>query len=382
MADRHAILSPSAAYRWLACTPSARFEEQIPEEENVYAAEGTLAHELAALLLLEKTGGNADENALKRIKDNPLYNSEMQEYCEGYASFVAELANGEHVYIEHEYDMSKYIPLQFGTCDASFIRSNNMWVIDFKYGAGVSVSPTVNKQMMCYALGVYDYHAKGYTLEGANLLIYQPRAGAGTKYSPKPWYISTDDLLSWAETEAKPKGRLAIAGMGDFVPGKHCQFCKARTFCKAYYDCFSEMRKIKDKRVMTDADTVKVLTYGPLIASWVKKVEEDTVKRLESGKPLKGFKLVAGRGKRAFKSEDDVVDILIGEGYEDEIFDSSLKSLTAIEKLVGPKKFKEIFADEVMNVPGKVQIASMDDARPAVGVSAADEYDDEYDDLL
>lgn len=35
-----------------------------------------------------------------------------------------------------------------------------------------------------------------------------------------------------------------------------------------------------------------------------------------------------------------------------------------------------------MNVPGKVQIASIDDARPAVGVSAADEYDDEYDDLL
>ncbi len=88
MADRHAILSPSAAYRWLACTPSARFEEQIPEEENLYAAEGTLAHELAAVLLLEKTGGRVDDDTLKAIKANPLYSSEMQEYCEGYASFV------------------------------------------------------------------------------------------------------------------------------------------------------------------------------------------------------------------------------------------------------------------------------------------------------
>ena len=97
---------------------------------------------------------------------------------------------------------------------------------------------------------------------------------------------------------------------------------------------------------------------------------------------MKGFKLVAGRGRRVFKNEDDVVDILIGEGYEDQIFDSSLKSLTAIERLMGPKRFKEIFADEVMTIPGKVQIAPVDDDRPAVGASAADEYDDEYDELL
>ncbi|EIY48022.1 DUF2800 domain-containing protein [Bacteroides nordii] len=382
MADRHAILSPSAAYRWLACTPSARFEEQIPEEENLYAAEGTLAHELAAVLLLEKTGGRVDDDTLKAIKANPLYSSEMQEYCEGYASFVAGLARGVHVYIEHEYDMSKYIPLQFGTCDASFIKGSEIWVVDFKYGAGVSVSPTANKQMMCYALGVYDYHSKGYSLKGANLLIYQPRASSKSEYNPKPWYISVEDLLRWAETEAKPKGRLAIAGMGDFVPGQHCQFCKAITLCKACYDRFSDVKKIKDKRAMTDTDIATVLTYGPLIASWVKKVEEDTVKRLENGNSLKGFKLVAGRGRRAFKNEDDVVDILIGEGYEDQIFDSSLKSLTAIEKLMGPKRFKEIFADEVMTIPGKVQIAPVDDDRPAVGASAADEYDDEYDELL
>ena len=56
MERKHAILSPSAAYRWLACTPSARFEEQLPEEESTYAAEGTLAHELAALLLSASWG--------------------------------------------------------------------------------------------------------------------------------------------------------------------------------------------------------------------------------------------------------------------------------------------------------------------------------------
>lgn len=370
MGANHAILSPSSAYRWLACTPSARFEEQLPEEESVYAAEGTLAHELGALLLMGK--------AIDKIEANPLYSPEMLEYCEGYADFVTKLAGGAHVYIERAYDMSKYIPLQFGTCDASFIKDGEIWVIDFKYGAGVSVSPTANKQMMCYGLGAYDCHSKGMSLTGVNLLIYQPRAGGGTEYSPKPWYISTEDLLAWVESEAAPKGRLAIAGIGDFVPGKHCQFCKARTVCKAYFDRFADLKQIQDKRVMTAADTATVLTYGSLISSWVKKVEEESISKLLGNGKIPGFKLVAGRGKRSFQNEDDVVDILLGEGYESyEIFDPKLNSLTSIEKMVGPKRFKELFNDQVVNIPGKTQIATEDDERPAIGASAADEFDEE-----
>lgn len=78
---------------------------------------------------------------------------------------------------------------------------------------------------------------------------------------------------------------------------------------------------------------------------------------------------MAGRSKRSFKNEDDVVDILLGENYDsDAIFDSSLKALTAIEKMVGPKKFKELFADQVVTLPGNPQLAPEDDARPAVGL--------------
>ena len=69
----------------------------------------------------------------------------------------------------------------------------------------------------------------------------------------------------------------------------------------------------------------------------------------------------------------------MGEGLENDIFDSTLKSLTAIEKMVGPKKFKTLFADQIINIPGKPQIATIDDERPAIGASAANEYDDEED---
>lgn len=375
MAGKHAILSPSAAYRWLVCTPSARFEEQIPEEESTYAAEGTLAHELAALLLSARAGvfkgpSTMYNDMLIQITTNPLYGEEMLEHCEAYAAYV--LDKGGEVLIEHSYDLTKYIPLSFGTADATNLKPAVICVTDFKYGAGILVAATANKQMMCYGLGAYEAAVKkGLKPETVSLSVFQPRAGGASS-----WDISVSDLLKWAEEEAKPKATLAIAGAGDFVPGKHCQFCKARTSCKAYYDRFADLKNIQDKRLMTAVDVATVLTYGPLVSSWVKKVEEESTAKMEKGEKIPGFKLVSGRGKRSFRSEDDVVDILLGEGYESyDIFDPKLNSLTAIEKMVGPKKFKTLFEDQVVNVPGKPQIAPEDDERQPIGASAADEFD-------
>ncbi len=45
----HALLGPSKAYQWMACTPSARLEEGFPDTTSEAAEEGTLAHELAEL---------------------------------------------------------------------------------------------------------------------------------------------------------------------------------------------------------------------------------------------------------------------------------------------------------------------------------------------
>lgn len=43
---KHALLGASSAARWIACPPSARATEHLPDEETAYAAEGTRAHEV------------------------------------------------------------------------------------------------------------------------------------------------------------------------------------------------------------------------------------------------------------------------------------------------------------------------------------------------
>lgn len=373
----HAILSPSAAHRWLVCTPSARFEEQIPEEESPYAAEGTLAHELAALVLSARAGvfkgtHKAFNTEMDRIAADPLYSEEMLGHCEAYADFVVSM--GGDILVEHSYDLSKYIPLSFGTADATNLCKTTLYVTDFKYGAGVRVAATGNKQMMCYGLGAYEEALeRGLQPETVCLSIYQPRVGGASS-----WELTVPDLLRWAEDSAAPKGAEAIAGSGDFVAGEHCRFCKARTRCKAYYDRFAELKRIRDKREMTQADVAEVLTYGTLVSSWVSRVTEEWTDRMSKGAALPGFKLVEGRGTRSFRNEDDVVDILLGEGYESgQIFEPRLNSLTVIEKMVGSKRFRDLFKGHIVRVPGRPKIAPEDDERPAIGGAAADEFDEE-----
>jgi len=45
----HALLSASGAHRWLKCPGSARLEDKFEDTASEFAAEGTLAHEIAEL---------------------------------------------------------------------------------------------------------------------------------------------------------------------------------------------------------------------------------------------------------------------------------------------------------------------------------------------
>lgn len=49
----HALLSPSAAHRWINCTAAPRLEATVEDSGSSYAAEGTLAHAYCAMKLKE-----------------------------------------------------------------------------------------------------------------------------------------------------------------------------------------------------------------------------------------------------------------------------------------------------------------------------------------
>lgn len=377
MSKAHAILSPSGADRWLACPPSARFEEFIPEEDSEFSREGTLAHELAALYCLEQiqdlgpVGEEAHTLQIEELKADPMYNQEMEDHCQDYATHVLNSPEGATNWIEVRLNMDKFFPLCFGTSDRIGLLDNVLYVTDFKYGAGVPVSATNNTQAKIYALGAIEFILEqGYQMPDRVVVqIFQPRAGGLSEWSTTP-----EALYGWAQAQ-RETAELAISGQGEFTPGPHCRFCKAKTVCGAYFDLYQFVEGVRDQRRISDSDRAHVLENGPALVKWIESVKIQAIADLRAGKKLKGFKLVAGKGSRKFTSESDVIVELLGEGYGDEIFKHELKTLTDLEKLIGPKKFASLLDSLVYKTDPAPQLAESDDPRPAWGASAADDYD-------
>ena len=94
MAD-HAILSASAAHRWINCPPSARLEQQFPNETSSYAAEGTFAHALAELKLSRAVANTVKPSTFKKkltaLQKDPFYSPGLEEYVDQYVAQVSEI---------------------------------------------------------------------------------------------------------------------------------------------------------------------------------------------------------------------------------------------------------------------------------------------------
>jgi hypothetical protein len=301
------------------------------------------------------------EDAIGDVKANAFYSKEMLEYVKEYTDFC--LAIEGKAFVEHRFALEPFVPLGFGTSDCTVIncQTKRLTVVDLKYGKGVRVQATGNKQGMLYALGALRDLDVDNDIEVIEICIHQPRAGGLSR-----WELTVDELLDWANNEVVPKAKLAIAGQGEFKAGEHCKFCNAKTVCRAYYKLFEgvlNLRK-KDPRELTDEEIAAILLQAKPIETWLKAVQSDMLKAAKDGILLPGFKLVPGRGSRVYKSEDVVIETLIAEGFtQDKIFNSKIRSITDLEKELGKKRFNELFAENITNKEGAPTLVPDEDAR-------------------
>lgn len=369
----HAVLSPSGAHRWLTCTRSARLETQFPDKAGEVAREGTLAHSLGELILqykLKRITKAVYQKELKKIEADNLYDHAMYEHCESYSVFVLErfYAAQSHtkdavIYLEHSLDLTEYVPEGFGTGDCVIIADGTMEIIDLKYGKGVLVSADGNKQMMLYALGALKEFIFAYDINHVRMTIFQPRIDNFSTYE-----LSTDDLLTWAEVDLKPKAILAFAGEGEFAPGTHCQFCKAKAVCKANADYNLEIAKYEFKipELLYDDEIADIIRRADLFTKWLKGVTEYALSEaVNNGKKWPGFKLVEGRSNRTYTDEAAVASKLIKEGFaEDLIYKRELLGITAMEKVLGKNVFTLHLGSLIIKPQGKPVLVNEEDKRP------------------
>ncbi|MFS1514586.1 DUF2800 domain-containing protein [Chengkuizengella sp. SCS-71B] len=389
----HAKLSASGSSRWLACPGSVRLEEMFPDTSSSYADEGTAAHELSELKLqlhmgeIKKRTYNAE---LKKLKQNEqfasFYSQEMEDYVQNYVDTVIERINAAKaktpdaiVLLEQKLDFSQWVPPNnFGTGDVVIIAEGHVDVIDLKYGKGVQVSAFGNSQMRLYGLGALHEFEFLYGVDEISMTIVQPRLDNITTET-----LSAEELLKWAEIVVKPGAKKTTSNRPSFKAGDHCKFCKARSHCRARAMANLELLEyeFQDPPLLSTEEIADVLAKADELKKWAGEVQDYAFDQaLNHGIIYPGWKLVTGRSNRKYRDEKEVEDTLILEGYEEnKITKKKLLGITAMENLVGKKRFNELLKDLIIKPEGKPVLVTESDKRPAL--SSLSEIESEFADM-
>ena len=342
--EKHALLSASSASRWLVCTAAPRFEEGLPESTSDYAEEGRLAHAIAELKVLKKftiMTNRTYNSRLNKLKKEARYDPEMDKTTDLYLEHLLEQAmtynSSPTVAAEVKVDFADYVPEGFGTCDCVMIGGDTLCITDYKHGKGVPVSAEGNPQMRLYALGALKRYAPifGDAIKKVRMSIDQPRLDSYTTDT-----ITVEELRAWGES-IKPTAQKAFSGLGEFAPGDHCRFCRGKAQCRAragvntaledFAGCVpagslspeekqsmeaAKASGMEAPALLTDEEIGDLLIRGKLLVQWYKDLEEYATTALLNGKPILGWKLVAGRSIRAFTDQDAAIKAILEAGYD------------------------------------------------------------------
>lgn len=352
---KHALLSPSAAHRWMICPASVGFTRDMPNTTSPYAEEGTKAHRLCELLAIKEWGAlslglSAELEARLAEADD-----EMREAAQAY---IEEIRKRRTDCVSY-FSVEKPLSIAFltgerfaqGTCDCVMVADNTLYVIDFKYGKGVPVSPVENPQLTIYGLAAYeelDVFTQA-SIREIQLLIVQPRIG-----NVSQWGFSAMDITEKAfDIKGLAKKALACAEeykLGDFHPDeKACRFCLGKGTCPALKTQVEQAVLAEFGEaplggvqvapsgipVPTDAEGLgKAMHWIPLIKTWADAVEASVNARLTAGDEVPGFKLVAGRpGPRKWSDPVAAESVLKKSLRVGEVYEKKLISPTAAAKL-------------------------------------------------
>lgn len=102
----------------------------------------------------------------------------------------------------------------------------------------------------------------------------------------------------------------------------------------------------------TDSAKESLLALGELqslIGKKIKDINSHVESEFKSGNLVEGFVVKQGRTSRAIKSEGDVTAALDGIVSSEELFESKMIGIPAIEKLLTAKKIKSAERKEIMS---------------------------------
>lgn len=410
--QEHALLSPSSAKKWLACSASLACEFGLPNESGPAAVNGTAMHLVAETVLNRVIKGeNVRADTYKGVyalsegkgpikalvkpeKGAVLITDDFVSQVNKYVDYCRPIIDAaELVEVESRVNLTRVLhpgvmapfedprtgekgenPLQtFGTADLVAVMPDGMLIVgDLKTGRH-KVLAKENKQMMLYALGLLRVYKRLYDITAVRLVIFQPYAGGADEWDTTPEALEQfGKFASKAALKAIDAFQRGKKGLkpADFRPGNDaCQWCRFAESCNA-------KRKVASREVESDLsdysteislDQLKA-EYDklPLMRQHIADIEKAMYAALMRGEPVEGLKLVEGRpGNRSWDLPDDIGDLVAQWGIEDLMTKQSLLSPTEAEKVMKGHEKWEILEARITRKPGQPSIATSDDKRPA-----------------
>lgn len=373
----HAILSASAADRWINCPPSVALTKDIPDDLSPFAAEGTKAHEIAEACLRAYLDGQPEPTV---NEDDYIIYLEVHPYVERvverYETLRAEDPSTS-MFVEVRVEFSDWVPEGFGTSDCIIVSGNTVYVIDLKFGKGVVVNAEGNPQARCYALGAYTLLKDIYDIENIVTVIDQPRLFHYTTED-----ISLSDLLAWADSTLVPAAKLAWAGEGEYRAGDWCRFCKAGDRCRKRaaknLAIQAGYQSLPDPALLTDDQIAAILDKADDLELWVKKLRAYAAGEILNGVVMPGWKVVEGRTNRTITDEKAVARHLRSLGYKpSQMYHRKMITVTQMQALLGGRAAMEAeIGDWIGRTEPKPTLVRESDRRPAITADAIDDFKD------
>lgn len=394
IAGFHSERSPSTAHRWRLCIGSVEEERGLPDEAGEEAIQGTVFHEFAADCLEIGVDPHHFVGCKMMCEDGDEreFTKEMATKMRAGLDLVWALADGDDakLYVERRVNLERRIgDDESGTSDA-FIIDVEKWrlvTFDWKWGAGVMVSPIENDQAILYTLGVWDTFAldpfreayEGHagpkpSWEEARdsievlIIIEQPRGSGGGGV----WHTTMGHLLEEAVKIREDADATQVAGAPRVAGEKQCKFCKAarHNTCKTRSEYLTKMAGLKldeladdlalgaepdlpDRRALTPEQRSQILKAQKMITDWFKSLHEEAMSDSKAGRPVPGFKRVRGRNSSRSWNDEDKAKAVLENRLKEAAWNKKLLSPAQVEEEVGKAEYQRRYESFVATASAK-----------------------------
>lgn len=345
--------------------------EIVPESDESFANEGTLAHLFAELEAKRMAGYVTPDEyniGLLERQANRLYSREMLEHAATYVEVLRGVLNEAQanmeeptIFFEQPVQADVKGVLVSGTADCIVYTKSKLYIIDYKYGVGIPVDVVDNKQLLTYAT-LYCAELEDSNLpKEVELHVVQPRIANVAKAT-----YPIDKVASHYKAILQAVNSILLAE-AKVKYGDHCRYCPAKAMCPAYYELVREKYDLSlVPNLMTNEQVLDILNTGDLVIKWVKEVQSFARLRAIDGYNWDGYKVVESIRRRTIPEEnvEAVSSMLLMSGYKGhEVFETSLLPITKLEKVLGKKVFNDIVGPFVKLSAANYSLVDIKDKR-------------------